>query len=114
MDKVCREGREVHRENRMICSVQGLCIDLVYLGPLAFSTGVGVFSLFPVLFEASFYLTIQNRFSKRDRIALCFYHNATSIPRPSSFFCLKEIFFFVFCLFFACSAGNWLHFLPTV
>lgn len=27
---VCREGKEVHRENRKICSVQGLCIDLVW------------------------------------------------------------------------------------
>lgn len=30
VDNVCREGKEVHRENRKICSVQGLCIDLVW------------------------------------------------------------------------------------
>lgn len=36
-DKVCGEGKEVHRENRMICSVQGLCIDLVYFFWQSFS-----------------------------------------------------------------------------
>lgn len=46
-DKVCREGKEVHRENRMICSVQGLCIDLVYF--VIFHRVVGVLALIPVL-----------------------------------------------------------------
>lgn len=72
VDKVCREGKEVHRENRMICSVQGLCIDLVYFGLLSFSTGVGVFSLFPGLVKAPFYLTIRNRYSQKDKIDLAF------------------------------------------
>lgn len=67
VDKVYREGEEVHRENRMICSVQGLCIDLVYFGLLSFYTGVGVFSLFPGLVKAPFYLTMRNRFSQKEK-----------------------------------------------
>lgn len=41
-DKVCGDGEEVHRESRMICSVQGLCIDLIYFASLVIIGRVGV------------------------------------------------------------------------
>lgn len=44
-DKVCGDGEEVHRENRMICSVQGLCIDLIYFASLVIIRRVGVLFL---------------------------------------------------------------------
>lgn len=44
-DKVCGDGEEVHRESRMICSVQGLCIDLIYFASLVIIGRVGVLFL---------------------------------------------------------------------
>ena len=49
VEKVRRESKEVHRENSMICSVQGLCIDLVYVSLLSFSKGSGILLSFPLL-----------------------------------------------------------------
>ena len=37
-DKVCREGKELLGENWTICSVQGLCLDLVYFSLLSLYT----------------------------------------------------------------------------
>lgn len=61
VDNVCREGKEVHRENSKMCSVQGLCIDLVWftLACCHFPQGGHVLSFTLFSSRYLFYLTIR-------------------------------------------------------
>lgn len=49
-DKVYRESKEVHWENRMICSARGLYIDLVYFFLTVIFQGVGILTLISFFF----------------------------------------------------------------
>lgn len=67
-DKVCGDGEEVHRESRMICSVQGLCIDLIYFASLVIIGRVGVLFLTRSFLEAAFQVTVKDFHRKRKLI----------------------------------------------
>lgn len=79
-DKVCRESKEVHRENRMICSVQGLCIDLVYFALLSFSTGWACSLSFQFFLQGSFLApNLRKEFHRKGKLTLCSLFSVTSL-----------------------------------
>lgn len=89
----------------MICSVQGLCIDLVYFGLLSFSTG-WVCSLFSLVSSRHRFISKSGiDFHRKTKLTLCFLFLATRKQNTT--------FFFHFFFFFVCLAGNWLHFMST-